>query len=58
MVHDTGKAMREHYDFSTGDRGKFYQADAISRLPVYLDEKIEGYLSAKADAKGVGLAGW
>lgn len=26
------------------------------RLPVYLDEKVEKYLAAKADAKGVELS--
>jgi hypothetical protein len=48
--------MKDHYDFSKGTRGKFYQADAIFRLPVYLDEKVQNYLTAKADAKGIDLA--
>lgn len=48
--------MKDHYDFSQGERGKFYTADAVYRLPVYLDEKVESYLSAKAEAKGVDLS--
>jgi hypothetical protein len=28
----------------------------VFRLPVYLDEKVERYLAAKADAKGVELS--
>jgi hypothetical protein len=48
--------MKDHYDFSKGVRGKFYQPDAVFRLPVYLDEKVQDYLTAKADAKGVDLA--
>ena len=48
--------MKDRYDFSTGARGKFYRPDAVFRLPVYLDEKVQNYLAAKADAKGVDLA--
>ncbi|MBZ4194317.1 MAG: hypothetical protein LAE24_08420 [Candidatus Contendobacter sp.] len=48
--------MKKHYDFSKGVRGQFYQPDAVFRLPIYLDEEIEHYLSAKADAKGVDLS--
>ena len=48
--------MKDHYDFSKGVRGKFYNPDAVFRLPVYLDEKVQDYLAAKADAKGVELA--
>jgi hypothetical protein len=48
--------MKDRYDFSKGQRGKFYQPDAVFRLPVYLDEKVQSYLTAKADAKGIDLA--
>ncbi|CAG1004953.1 MAG: hypothetical protein F9K21_14665 [Rhodocyclaceae bacterium] len=48
--------MKDQYDFSKGQRGKFYRPDAVFRLPVYLDEKVQDYLAAKADAKGVELA--
>ncbi|MQM29628.1 MAG: hypothetical protein CRU78_03390 [Candidatus Accumulibacter phosphatis] len=48
--------MKDHYDFSKGVRGKFYASDAVVRLPVYLDEQVERYLAAKADAKGVDLS--
>ncbi|MDO8262617.1 MAG: hypothetical protein Q7T21_05265 [Gallionella sp.] len=48
--------MKERYDFSKGVRGKFYQPDALFRLPVYLDEKVQTYLAAKADAKGIDLS--
>ena len=47
--------MKDRYDFSKGTRGKFYQPEAMFRLPVYLDEKVQDYLAAKADAKGVDL---
>ena len=48
--------MKDHYDFSKGQRGKFYRPEAVFRLPVYLDEKVQSSLTAKADAKGVDLA--
>ena len=48
--------MKSHYDFSKGERGKFYQPNAVFRLPVYLDEQVQNYLAAKAEAKGVELS--
>ena len=48
--------MKDHYDFSKGVRGMLYRPDAVFRLPVYLDEKVEAYLTAKAEAKGVELS--
>ena len=48
--------MKQRYDFSKGERGKFYKPNAVFRLPVYLDKKVESYLAAKADAKGVELS--
>ena len=29
--------MKDEYDFSKGERGKFYRENAIFNLPVYLD---------------------
>jgi hypothetical protein len=48
--------MNEQYDFSKGERGKFYSPSAVFQLPVYLDEKVQGYLAAKAQAKGIDLS--
>jgi hypothetical protein len=48
--------MKEQYDFSKGVRGKFYNQNAVFQLPVYLDERVQGYLSAKAQAKGIDLS--
>ena len=48
--------MKRRYDFSKGERGKFYNPNAVFRLPVYLDQKVQTYLTAKADAKGVELS--
>lgn len=48
--------MKEHYDFSQGERGKFYQSDAVFRLPAFLDQAVEDYLAKKAIAKGIELS--
>lgn len=48
--------MKDRYDFSKGVRGQFYKPDAVFRLPIYLDEKVQDYIAARADAKGVELA--
>jgi hypothetical protein len=45
--------MKSEYDFSQGERGKFYRPDARLNLPIYLEEEVLGYLSERARAKGV-----
>jgi len=37
-------------------RGKFYRPEAAFRLPVYLDERVQSYLTTKANAKGIDLS--
>ena len=44
--------MREEYDFSGGERGKFYNPDAVHYMPVYLDAEVFDYLSEKAQRQG------
>ncbi|MDM8550383.1 hypothetical protein QUF72_09905 [Desulfobacterales bacterium HSG2] len=36
--------MKEEYDFSKGERGKFYHPDAEFNLPVYLDPDIAEFM--------------
>jgi hypothetical protein len=38
--------MKNEYDFSAGERGKFYRPDARLNLPIYLEEEVLGYPSA------------
>lgn len=45
--------MKEQYDFSNAERGKFYHPNAKLNLPVYLDADVLDYLSLKAKTKGV-----
>lgn len=47
--------MREEYDFSKGERGKFYTPNAKMNLPIYLESDVLDYLADKAQAKGVEL---
>ena len=44
--------MRKEYDFSGGERGKFYNPDAVHNLPVYLDTEVFDYLAEKALRRG------
>jgi len=44
--------MRDEYDFSNGERGKFFKSDAQLNLPVYLDDDVRSYLQRQATAKG------
>lgn len=48
--------MREKYDFSKGERGKFYREDAQLNLPVYLDAQVQAALAALANAKDVDIS--
>lgn len=45
--------MKNQYDFSNAERGKFYRKDAVLDLPVYLEAGVRDYLTARAKAKGV-----
>ncbi len=45
--------MKEEYDFSEGERGKFYDPTAEFVIPVYLKHDVIAYLSARAEAKGL-----
>jgi predicted HicB family RNase H-like nuclease len=47
--------MEAEYDFSNAKRGKFYRPGATLRLPVYLNEKLQSYLAAAAERKGISL---
>lgn len=50
------KQMREEYDFSKAERGKFYRPDAALSVPVYLDQALQTRLSELAQDKGVELS--
>ncbi len=47
--------MAEEYDFSMGERGKFFREGAVLSPPVYLEPAILTSLQAKAQARGLTL---
>jgi hypothetical protein len=49
------KTMKPEYDFSKGERGKFFRQGAEIRLPIYLDSDVKKYLAERAAQKGIPL---
>ena len=47
--------MKPEYDFSKGERGKFFRSNAEIRLPIYLSSDVQTYLAERAAQKGVPL---
>ena len=47
--------MKREYDFSNAERGKFYRPNATLSTPVYLDKKVQSYLSERAKSKGIDI---
>jgi predicted HicB family RNase H-like nuclease len=47
--------MRDEYDFSDAERGKFYRRGAQLIPPVHLDPEVLSYLAARAEARGTSL---
>ena len=43
--------MKKGYDFSKGERGKFYRQNARFKLPVYLDDEIRDFVEQIAEKK-------
>jgi hypothetical protein len=48
--------MKPEYDFSKGERGKFFRPNAELHLPIYLDADVQAYLAERAAQKGIPLA--
>lgn len=48
--------MKKKYDFSKGERGKFYHSHAVFNFPVYLEEDIAGFIEKIAYEKDVDLS--
>ena len=45
--------MRKEYDFSKGERGKFYRLDMKLNIPIYLDEEVSAFVEKIASKKGI-----
>ena len=48
--------MKLEYDFSKGERGKFFRPNAELRLPIYLSADVQDYLAERAASKGMPLS--
>jgi hypothetical protein len=49
-------AMKDEYDFSGAERGKFYRADAVLGPPVHLEPEVLAFLTARAEARGISVS--
>lgn len=47
--------MAEEYDFSKGERGKFYRGGATLSPPVHLEPEVLRFLQVRAKARGTTL---
>ena len=47
--------MKAEYDFSKGERGKFYSPDAVFSFPVYLEPDVSDFMNQLADESEVEL---
>jgi hypothetical protein len=45
--------MKKEYDFSKGERGKFYQPNIKLNLPVYLESDVAQFVQKYAKKKNV-----
>ena len=54
--------MKQNYDFSKGERGKFYRSDAVYHIPIYLDADVEEAMQVLAERTGQDISvlvnGW
>ena len=47
--------MRDEYDFSNAERGKFYRPNVSFAPPIHLEPDVLAFLTARARARGVTL---
>nr|VFJ74771.1 MAG: hypothetical protein BECKFM1743C_GA0114222_108103 [Candidatus Kentron sp. FM]VFJ77451.1 MAG: hypothetical protein BECKFM1743A_GA0114220_109872 [Candidatus Kentron sp. FM]VFK23580.1 MAG: hypothetical protein BECKFM1743B_GA0114221_109352 [Candidatus Kentron sp. FM] len=43
--------MKEEYDFTKAERGKFYRPDAKLNIPIYLDDEVRDFVAGIAEQK-------
>ena len=47
--------MKAEYDFSKGERGKFYIPDATFSFPVYLEPDVDDFMSQLAQGRDIDI---
>lgn len=48
--------MKKHYDFSKGEKGKFYVPENEIELPIYLNENNRNYYTEIANKKNIAMS--
>jgi hypothetical protein len=48
--------MRDEYDLSKAERGRFYRPNAVLIPPIHLDPEVLAFLIKRAEARGVSLS--
>ena len=48
--------MRDEYDFSKAERGKFHRPNASPAPPIHLEPEVLAFLTARAQARGISLS--
>lgn len=43
--------MKAKYDFSKGERGKFYNPKAVFSLPIYLEKDVDDFIRKLANER-------
>jgi hypothetical protein len=54
--YEEGDPMKDEYDFSNAERGKFSREGGRLVPPVHLDPEVLDYLSKRATARGISLS--
>ena len=47
--------MKAEYDFSKGERGKFYNPYTVFSFPVYLEPDVDDFMNKLADEKNINV---
>jgi hypothetical protein len=47
--------MKENYDFSTAERGKFYRPNANFEFPIYLEPDVNDFLTELAENRKIAM---
>jgi hypothetical protein len=50
-----GVSVKDHYDFSVAERGKFYRADTEIHFPVFLAPDVNEFLTKLAEQKKIAV---
>ena len=50
------KKMKKEYDFSKGERGKFFQENVKLNLPIYLDDEVMSFVEILAQKKNIDIS--